>query len=238
MKKLINRLSLSSFQEAIDVSLISTQKLRVIGFVNAHAVNMYLEDEAFADAIMSADVLFRDGIGVSFALRLFGLDPKSNNNGTDLLPRVLEVFKGKTIAIIGTEDRILTDMKELLNSEYSIKNCYTMNGFDFSFEEYLEFLNIREPQMILLAMGMPKQEIFAKYLKEQYENPSLVFNGGAIINFMTGHEKRAPRVLRSIGCEWLWRLIQDPKRLYVRYIYGNSKFLFRVIKFRLLECIN
>jgi exopolysaccharide biosynthesis WecB/TagA/CpsF family protein len=80
-------------------------------------------------------------------------------------------------------------------------------------------------------MGMPKQEAVAARLANSGV-PCLIVCGGAILDFLGGKVSRAPQWMRRLGCEWVFRLISEPKRLFTRYVVGNPMFLLRTLIFR------
>ena len=79
-------------------------------------------------------------------------------------------------------------------------------------------------------MGMPKQEYLSKKIKDFYKEKLIIINGGAILDFMTGKIKRAPKVFSKIGLEWLYRLYLEPSRLFRRYVIGIPLFLYRIFR--------
>jgi exopolysaccharide biosynthesis WecB/TagA/CpsF family protein len=80
-------------------------------------------------------------------------------------------------------------------------------------------------------MGMPKQEAVAARLAASGV-PCLIVCGGAILDFLGGKVHRAPRWMRRLGCEWVFRLMSEPKRLFTRYVLGNPMFLLRTLIFK------
>jgi len=80
---------------------------------------------------------------------------------------------------------------------------------------------------VVLGMGMPKQETVAQQLRAAVSGPILIINGGAVLDFLADRFQRAPPLLRSLGLEWLFRLLLEPRRLWRRYIVGNIVFLAR-----------
>jgi exopolysaccharide biosynthesis WecB/TagA/CpsF family protein len=77
-------------------------------------------------------------------------------------------------------------------------------------------------------MGMPKQEIVAARLAASGV-PCLIVCGGAILDFLGGKVSRAPQWVRGLGCEWVFRLLSEPKRLFSRYVVGNPLFILRTL---------
>jgi len=89
----------------------------------------------------------------------------------------------------------------------------------------------QQPELIVLGMGMPKQEAVAAELAVT-GGPCLIVCGGAILDFLGGKVSRAPEWLRRLGGEWLYRLLREPKRLFMRYVVGNPLFLLRTLLYR------
>jgi exopolysaccharide biosynthesis WecB/TagA/CpsF family protein len=196
----------------------------VVSFLNAHAFNVAWKESTFRRSLVESDILLRDGVGVSLLLKLLGIAPGINMNGTDLIPQVLAHCRGR-IALLGTREPMLTVVAEGMARE-GISVCATLDGFQ-PVEKYVELVRETRPAVVVLAMGMPKQENVALALKREIAYPCLIINGGAILDFLAGHVPRAPKVIRQIGMEWAFRLSLEPKRLGGRYVLGNSAFLFR-----------
>lgn len=199
----------------------------VLAFVNAYAMNSCAERADFYDALMGADVLFRDGSGMATLYRMLGMSPGLNLNGTDLIPKVIQACNGKTIALYGTQQPYLDKGKAHINAHLAPSSTvYTAHGF-LPPAEYVQLALQQQPALIVLGMGMPKQELLAAQLRQQLSHPCLVVCGGAIIDFMGGKVSRAPAWMRASGLEWLYRLMREPVRLFKRYVIGNPVFLVR-----------
>ena len=97
---------------------------------------------------------------------------------------------------------------------------------------YLNFARKYQPALIILGMGMPKQEQVAELLRSNLEHPCLIVCGGAIIDFLGDRVPRAPLWVRNFGIEWIFRLLQEPRRLFERYVLGNPLFLLRSFSFK------
>ena len=87
-----------------------------------------------------------------------------------------------------------------------------------------EFIEAHQPEILILGMGMPKQEYFSAFLQHNYEKPLVVVNGGAIFDFIANRFTRAPSIFRKLNLEWLYRLMNEPIRLFNRYAIGIPKF--------------
>ena len=179
----------------------------------------------FNQSLLNTDILLRDGIGMQFLHACLGKPPGINMNGTDFLPRVIESVSHKPIAICGTHAHIL-DKAAVQLKKQQVNVVYTKHGYATT-DEYITGIIDSGAEVVLLAMGMPKQEALAQQLKEKAVRPLLIINGGGIIDFISGHIPRAPLWLRNLGLEWLYRLWQEPSRLWKRYLLGSPLFLIK-----------
>ncbi|GAC1536014.1 MAG: WecB/TagA/CpsF family glycosyltransferase [Ramlibacter sp.] len=209
--------------------LLRPGEARVLAFVNAHAMNTVAESEPFYQALMSADVVVRDGIGVSLLMQLCNQVPGQNLNGTDLIPKLIARADGQPIALFGTRDPWLGQASEVVLDELAPRStCVVADGF-LELGDYIRLAAQARPRVIVLGMGMPKQEQVAVALRAALGFSCLVVCGGAIIDFMGGKTPRAPQWMRSAGLEWAFRLGREPRRLWNRYVHGNPLFLRRAL---------
>jgi hypothetical protein len=235
-RKLLERLSFvdSAQQESqLLQALASPSSPTVLGFANAHAMNSATSDADFSRALAGCDVLLRDGSGVAILLRLLGQEPGLNLNGTDLIPKLLRRFDGRSIALFGTREPYLEQARVQVESELAPQSaCICANGF-LPDAEYLRLAREQQPDLIVLGMGMPRQELLAQRLRATLTHPCLIVCGGAIIDFLGGKTPRAPQWMRMAGVEWCYRLALEPRRLFARYVLGNPLFLARALRFML-----
>ncbi|TCI02610.1 glycosyltransferase [Corallincola luteus] len=227
---LVNKITVCrTDKEAIDVCIrrLETEGHLTVSFANAHAFNMSCKKPEFYGALSASSVLFRDGIGVKILFKLLKKEPGANLNGTDLIPQLLEgAFKGKRIAIFGSTDNELSTAAEQV-TKLGLDVVCTCDGFRES-KAYLALIDSYAPEVVLLAMGMPKQELVSQQVAASFEGIACI-NGGAIVDFMAGKVERAPEWIRKLSLEWLYRLCKEPKRLFKRYVVGNVTFLTRAI---------
>jgi len=203
--------------------------VRVLAFANAHALNLAGRCQDFAQALRAADVLLRDGSGLAWLLRRVGLPPGLNMNGTDFIPQLLRACDGLPVAVIGTREPYLAlGLRRLQQDIMPRSAIWGVDGFA-PLDAYVQLLHERRPALVLLAMGMPRQEELALRLRRQLQHPCLLICGGAIVDFLAGRTRRAPLWMRRLGLEWLWRLGQEPLRLFRRYVIGNPLFVWRVL---------
>lgn len=201
----------------------------VLAFVNAHAMNSAATSREFFEALRSADVVLRDGSGMALLLKLLNLEPGLNLNGTDLIPKLLARYAGRRVALFGTEEPYLSRARENVAASLAAgSDCLTAHGF-LPTTDYVRLAVAHSPALIVLGMGMPRQEQVARELRATLDHPCLIVCGGAIIDFLGGKTSRAPRWMRGIGLEWLFRLALEPRRLFKRYVIGNPVFIARAL---------
>jgi N-acetylglucosaminyldiphosphoundecaprenol N-acetyl-beta-D-mannosaminyltransferase len=211
--------------------LTSVKGPTVVSFVNAHAFNLASRNADFRDVLLGADVILRDGIGLEIAQKMFGNAPGLNMNGSDFIPKVIEAFHGRTAAVFGTRDPHLSNAIAEIEAE-GVHVVASLDGFQPA-DDYVRLARRHRPDVILLAMGMPRQEQVADRLAKTLGYPVVIINGGAIVDIIGGKVERAPQIFRALKAEWLYRLAREPRRLARRYLFGNAEFLTRVALLRL-----
>jgi exopolysaccharide biosynthesis WecB/TagA/CpsF family protein len=210
--------------------LPDTAKPLVVSFVNAHAFNMAWSDPAFAADLCGADMLLRDGVGVAVMMRALGREPGVNMNGTDLIPQIVARFAGKRVALCGSVEPYLGKAADYVRA-LGCEVVLTKDGF-LAPQEYAKSVAAAKPDLVILAMGMPKQEAVAALLKETLHDPVVIVNGGAIVDFWAQRFPRAPLLWQRMQMEWLFRLLQEPQRLWRRYLLGGVVFVVHIAQLK------
>tara|TARA_R110001583_G_scaffold182521_1_gene340539 strand:- start:14476 stop:15243 length:768 start_codon:yes stop_codon:yes gene_type:complete len=215
------------------MSLVQTLKAcakpTTLAFVNAHAFNLCWTSTDTRQAFKAADIVLRDGKGLEILFQKAGKDPGLNMNGTDFIPNFLNICPTKRLAVYGTKEPWLSKACDRFNEEGKTV-VSRLDGFQ-SLEAYIEDIRKTEPEIILLAQGMPRQEMLADKIKLAFpDQPILIICGGAIVDFLADRFERAPLWMQKLGLEWAYRLLREPKRLFRRYVIGNITFLLRAQK--------
>jgi N-acetylglucosaminyldiphosphoundecaprenol N-acetyl-beta-D-mannosaminyltransferase len=202
----------------------------VLAFANAHAMNSLANSVPFFDALHSADMVLRDGSGMATLFRLLRLQPGLNLNGTDLIPQLVRQFDGRCIAFFGTREPYLGRAVQVAERELAPGSRFVSGHGFHDTGVYVSLALLHRPSLIVLGMGMPRQEEVAAALRSAMTFPCLIVCGGAIIDFLGGKTPRAPLWLRQNGLEWVYRLAMEPRRLFQRYVIGNPLFLSRALR--------
>jgi hypothetical protein len=222
----------SAGEEAALLDMLSRSGTPVVlGFVNAHAMNVCASDVGFFEALHGADVLLRDGAGMSLLFRKLRRDPGLNMNGTDLIPKILGAFRGRDVALWGTREPHVARAAAAAAQRCGVRVVSSEHGFADA-DHYVSVARAARPELIVLGMGMPKQERLARRLRLELAHAPVIVCGGAILDFMSGNVERAPQPMRRLGLEWLYRLCREPRRLFRRYVLGNPLFILRLVRWR------
>jgi len=217
-------------------------KCIVINTLNPHSFCVAEKDNAFKQALLSSDILIPDGIGVVMAAKVLKGVKISRIAGADMHMHLLkEAQKNKLkVFYLGSSEKVLKIIKTRINKEYNLINVGTFSPpfkFDFSKEDDLKMIdmvNRFSPDILFVGMTAPKQEKWA-YLNKNKLNATIITSIGAVFDFYAGNIKRAPKWMINIGLEWLYRLIKEPRRMWRRYLVNNTKFIYYVIKEKLLN---
>lgn len=234
---LIGKLEL--LDEADTAAFLSDLKGRespvILGFLNQHGYNLAQGDSAIFKSFMQVTYLLRDGIGIKMACLFNGVDPKANLNGSDFIPELIEELVGKSedryeLFAMGTREPWLSEGARKL---FGDRQFHAIDGFRQA-EDYLKFYEANHCQgrfpIVIMAMGMPKQEQVAIHLQQAMDCRGLLICGGAILDFSAERFPRAPFFFRKFGLEWAFRMLIEPRRLFKRYAVGIPLFFFYLLR--------
>jgi len=219
-----------------DLSEIGLNK-QLINTLNAHSFNESQHDEAFVKALQDSDVLLPDGISVVLAVRWLTGERLKKIAGEDLFfweMARMEKERGK-VFFLGSSEPTLALIQERAAKEYphiQVGSYSPAYKAEFTIEEneaMVAAVNAFAPDVLFIGMTAPKQEKWAYAHFEQLQAQH-VCSIGAVFDFYAGTVKRAPKVFIKLGLEWFYRLIMEPRRMWRRYLIGNTKFIGYIIK--------
>ncbi len=205
-----------------------------IGVVNAaKIVNMHRNPDLY-DAVMSSDVIYADGAAVVKASRLLGKPLPERIAGIDLMTRLYERGNelGYRIYCFGATEAVSLEVARCIKQDYPGVNLVgRRNGYYEPEQEQAiaEAIAEAKPDILFVAMTSPKKEQFMARWSETMAVP-VVHGVGGSFDVMAGKVERAPEVWQKLGLEWLYRVKQEPRRLWKRYLVTNSLFLWMLFK--------
>lgn len=225
--------SMKKAVQNINLLLQRNRETQTIYFVNPDCLNKTFADSEYLSILQQADLVFPDGIGLVVACKIVGSPLEENINGTDMLPYLCRMSEatGKSLFLLGGRPGVAEKMKSALESRYDVRVAGTHHGyFDHVNDSsmVIEQINASGAEIVLVAFGAPLQEKWIEANKRHLTAGAAIGVGG-LFDFYSGKTKRAPRWLREIGLEWFYRIIQEPGRMWRRYIIGNPLFLVRVL---------
>ena len=200
-------------------------------YFNQHCFNIYFSDKSYRNLFDSHFLCYLDGIGIYLALKLFGYKNIRKFNASDLNDIILSELINRRIKIFIIGGRFSDNLIDEITKENKLMLCGYQPGYFNETEtcELIDKINASEAQVIMIGMGVPKQEIFASKISNSV-NVNLVLCVGNFLEFYFGTKKRIPENFRNIGFEWTYRLLSEPVRLWKRYIIGIPLFILRIIK--------
>ncbi|MBB4303170.1 exopolysaccharide biosynthesis WecB/TagA/CpsF family protein [Rhodobium orientis] len=204
---------------------------RTAAFVNAHCVNVAAKTPVYTWALKKADFLLPDGSGLQLAAKLQGQRFVENLNGTDLFVPLCRkaAARGLSIYFLGSADGVAHKASEAARRiAPALKVAGTHHGYFSSRDEdrIIDDINASGADIVLVALGVPQQDVWIARNRHRI-NARLVMGVGAQFDFWSGRVSRAPRALRTVGMEWMWRLAIEPRRMFTRYVVGNPQFMLR-----------
>jgi exopolysaccharide biosynthesis WecB/TagA/CpsF family protein len=206
-------------------------------FLNAHCHNVMTSDRAYAAAMLRADAILPDGLGVELAAKMAGRDLASNLNGTDFVPALLQVAAahGLSVYLFGAKPGTADAAAETLTKRCpGLRIAGTRDGFDGAqdTDAVIADINHSGADIVLVALGVPAQELWLDAYAHRL-NARLTLGVGALFDFLAGNVSRAPMWVRSSKMEWIWRLAMEPRRMANRYLVGNFAFMARATRIAL-----
>ena len=198
---------------------------------NVHTTVTASEDEAYLKVQNGAVMVLPDGGPLSAYSRRHDFEEARRVTGPDLMLRLLEISpaKGYRHFFYGSTEETLERMKKRLTVDYPGLQVCGMISPPFRAlspaedAAIVEQINETNPDFVWVGLGAPKQEIWMN--QHQGRVNGLMIGVGAGFDYYAGNIKRAPMWMQKCSLEWLYRLMQDPKRLFTRYLYTNTKFI-------------
>lgn len=212
----------------------------LINTINAHSYNTALKDAFFAEALMKGDALIPDGASIVMACRKLKAksQPKERIAGWDLFTMEMERLnrKGGKCFFMGSSEKVLKLIREKAKTVYPNIQVETYSPPykpEFSDEEnrdIIEAINRANPDLLWIGMTAPKQEKWAYKHWKELNIHCHCGTIGAVFDFFAGTMERAPIWWQEHSLEWLYRLIKEPRRMWRRYIIGNTLFIRNILK--------
>jgi N-acetylglucosaminyldiphosphoundecaprenol N-acetyl-beta-D-mannosaminyltransferase len=193
----------------------------------------------FRRAYSRADLCLADGMPLVWASRLLGSPLPEKVSGSDLMLPLMRLAAERRwrVYLLGGRPGVAQEAREKLTRELDVTIVGTdspvigPDGTDKSSEQTLERLTAASPDLVLVAFGAPKQELWIDRYAQRL-GPAVAMGVGGSLDFITGRVRRAPAWISRAGLEWLFRLLQEPRRMWRRYLVEDPAFISIVARSR------
>jgi N-acetylglucosaminyldiphosphoundecaprenol N-acetyl-beta-D-mannosaminyltransferase len=230
----INSLTISEFVNIIEQNIINRTTLIQQTSVNAYTIVCIQNDNDLREIINKSSLVNIDGMSVVWALTFLGYKNITKASCPDIFDRLIELSseKGYKPFFLGATAEIIESAMINLQSKYPTLQIAGYHHGYFSDEEsekIAEIIRDSKADMLFLGISSPKKELFSNKYSEYMQIP-YTFGVGGVFDIIAGVTKRAPMWMQKSGLEWFYRFIQEPRRMWRRYLIGNIKFIWIVMK--------
>ena len=230
----IDNLSMQETLFLVDAKIKAKESLHH-SVVNAGKIVAMQSDVQLRESVNSADLINADGQAVIWASKLLGKPLKERVAGIDLMQNLVELAHKKNYKIycLGAKEEVVSKVVSHYKEKYSPKIIAGYrNGYFTKEEEPKVAKEIAESgaNILFVAINTPKKENFLYENRETLKVVNFIMGVGGSFDVVSGLVKRAPLWMQRSGLEWFYRLIQEPKRMWKRYLIGNSKFILLFLK--------
>ena len=219
-------------------SLLQKKESKTIAVCNTNTLVRSYKNKALQNKINSFNVRVPDGFPVAKASSILYKNKQERVDGYNVFHKTIEKGLENNLShyFFGSDEEIINKLKSKLIKKYPDINIigYTcppfLNYKDLTKDYYIRDLIEKKPDVVWVSLGFPKQEEFIDMLLKYNDIESNFAGIGAVFEWTAGTKVKAPEILANIGLEWIFRLIQEPKRLFKRYFVDNFLFIIYIIK--------
>lgn len=236
MRKLFDKLykkSAQSFYEILSDNLKNNKKTFVIT-ANPETFMISEKNEDVRKMLLDKEtVMVPDGIGVLKAGKKIGYNIEERITGIDIANELLKFGneQKKSIYLFGSKQEVINSMKIVIKEQYhNLKLVGTSNGYVTDKDKVFDEIVKLEPDIVLVALGIPLQEMLIYKHLNRFKKGIFVGVGGSF-DVMSGMKKRAPKIFIKLNLEWLYRIMKEPKR-FKRFYNSNVKFILEIRKYK------
>jgi len=216
---------------------------------NANDVVVSRKNIKVREAVVNSSLSVPDGFSLVLLARMYGYPLKERVYGPDLMLEFLKTTEGKGYLhfFYGSTDNVLKQLVTNLKKKFpklNVSGSYSPPFRELSSEEDEEVVNMineASADVLWVGLGCPKQQLWMYEHKDRLKVPVMV-GVGAAFDFLSETKKQAPKWMRNSGLEWLFRLVTEPRRLWKRYLIGNTIFIWlslkELIKTKLKKAMN
>jgi len=235
----IHNYSMSETLELIKEAIANNKQIHHV-VVNAGKIVSMQNDLQLRQSVNDSDLINADGQAVVWASKILNKPLKERVAGIDLMENILELANNNKYKIffLGAKEEIVKAVIEKYTKQFS-KDIIAgyRNGY-FNKEDETKIateISKSGANILFVAISSPTKENFLYNNKKLLKNVNFIMGVGGSFDVVSGKVKRAPVWMQNSGLEWFYRFIQEPKRMWKRYLIGNSKFIYLVLKEKLTK---
>lgn len=224
-------------QEAFEQVLTNNLRNEVKTFVvtaNPETMMIGQDNEVFDSVLKDKDThIVPDGIGVVKAAEFLGYKVKGRVTGVEISQFLIEEAdrEGKTIFLFGAKEEVVSTLVRKIEEQYpGIVIAGYANGYEKDKDKIFNSILEKAPDIVLVALGIPQQEILIYKHLEKFKKGIFIGVGGSF-DVLSGTKKRAPEFFIKLNLEWLYRIASEPKRLG-RFFKSNIRFIGKIVKMK------
>ena len=218
--------------------LLTIKKNLMVAVCNVNTIVTCYRNKSINKIINSFDIKCPDGFPIAKSSKLLYKNKQERVDGYNLFYETIKkgLENNTSHYFFGNTESITKKMISKLKIEFPKINIVGntcppfLNLEKLTEDDYINDLKTKNPDIIWVSLGFPKQEQFINKLKSEVGLNSNFVGIGAVFEWVAGTKVKAPEILANIGLEWIFRLLQEPKRLYKRYFIDNSLFIIYFIK--------
>ena len=230
----VDAITMDETIEIIDDAIQKEKQLNHVVINAGKVVSMQKNLELF-NSVLSCDLINADGQSIVWASRFLGQNIPERVAGIDLMQNLIELAYRKkyTCFFFGAREEVVKKVVDIYSDMYdrSVIAGYRNGYFDIKEEPVIaKTIADSNANMLFVAMPSPHKENFMFKYRSILSGINFNMGVGGSFDVIAGYTKRAPGWMQKLGLEWFYRFIQEPKRMWKRYLVGNSHFIYMVLK--------
>ena len=238
----LDALTMTETISVIDTAIQSNEKISHV-VINAGKVVSMQTDHQLMESVISCDLINADGQSIVWASRFLGKYLPERVAGCDLMQELVKqaAIKKYKCFFLGGKEEIVKKVVSIYTQQYGsdIIAGYRNGYFNNEDEEQVALqISNSGAQLLFVAITSPKKENFIHTYKNILSNVNFTMGVGGSFDVIAGYTKRAPLWMQNRGLEFFYRFLQEPRRLWKRYLIGNTKFIYLIMKYKVYQLLN
>lgn len=230
----IDPLTAASLNERAE-KILENGSRSIAAYVHVHGINLARADQVLASFYRRAEIVYCDGEGVRLGARILGYRIPERIALTDWIWDLFRICerRGAKVYLLGSRTEVVEEALRKVKEKFPRLNLVGCHDGYFEkegpgSEQVIKEINRLHPDVMLVGFGMPIQERWLMRNRDQLD-VKFILTAGSCFDYVSGRKRRCPQWMARHGLEWLYRLIQEPRRLFKRYFVGNPVFIARVL---------